>query len=172
MLIRSGRFMFLSRLYDRLILGLAVLGALSLAFITIAIVVDVILRNTGFRPFQATSAIVEYVLLFSTMAGSPWLVRIGGHIAIVSFVECLPHAARQRAGQAVAILSIIALGLLCWRSAAVGWQLADTVDMRSINMPMWVLYSMLSVGFGLMATEFLKLLLRGEVYDVGTEAGH
>lgn len=162
----------LIRLYDRLIVGLAVLGALSLVFVTLAIVVDVMLRNTGFRPFQATSAIVEYVLLFSTMAGAPWLVRIGGHIAILSFVEALPERARRLLGQFVAILSMIALALLCWRSAAVGIQMAGTIDMRSINIPSWVLYSMLSVGFGLMATEFLRLLLRGDFYSAGSEGGH
>lgn len=162
----------LIRLYDRLIIGLAVLGALSLAFITFAIVIDVVLRNTGFRPFQATSAIVEYVLLFSTMAGAPWLVRIGGHIAIMSFVEALPSGARRLMGLLAAIVSMIALGLLCWRSAAVGIQMAGTIDMRSINIPSWVLYSMLSGGFGLMATEFLRLLLRGEIYSAGSEGGH
>jgi len=164
--------MLFARLYDRLIFALAVLGAASLAFMTLAIALDVILRNAGFRPFQATSAIVEYLLLFATMAGSPWLVRIGGHIAIVSFVERLPGRLRRLVGQLVAILSIIALGLLAWRAAAVGWQMVGTMDMRSINIPGWVLYSMLSVGFGLMTAEFLRLLLRGEIYNVGDEAGH
>lgn len=162
----------LTRLYDRLIIGLAVLGALSLAFITFAIVIDVVLRNIGLRPFQATSAIVEYVLLFSTMAGAPWLVRIGAHIAIMSFVEALPRGIRRVVGTAAVVISMVALALLCWRSAAVGIQMADTIDMRSINIPTWVLYSMLSVGFGLMATEFLRLLLRGELYNVGSEGGH
>lgn len=164
--------MLLARLYDRLIIALAALGAASLAFMTLAIALDVILRNTGFRPFQATSAVVEYLLLFATMAGSPWLVRIGGHIAIVSFVDRLPGGLRRLVGQLVAILSMVALGLLAWRAAAVGWQTIGTVDMRSINIPSWVLYSMLSAGFGLTATEFLRLLLRGEFYSVGEEAGH
>ena len=162
----------LIRLYDRLIIGLAVLGALSLAFITFAIVIDVVLRNVGLRPFQATSAIVEYVLLFSTMAGAPWLVRIGGHIAIMSFVEALPRGVRRVVGTLAVVVSMVALALLCWRSAAVGIQMAGTIDMRSINIPTWVLYSMLSVGFGLMATEFLRLVLRGEIYSVGSEGGH
>ncbi len=161
------------RFYDRFIIGLAVAGALSLALITIAIIVDVVLRNTGFRPFQWTSAVVEYVMLFSTMAAAPWLVRTNGHVAISSFMEMLPRPLRQLAGRVVVIAAIVTLGLLCWRSAAVGMQMVASraVDMRSINIPSWVLYAMLSGGFGLMALEFLRLLLRGEIYT-GTGGGH
>lgn len=165
--------MFLIRLYNRVITGLAVLGAASLVFISLAIIVDVVLRNTGFRPFQSTSAIVEYVMLFSTMAAAPWLVRNNGHVAISSFVGAMPETMRLLAGRVVLALAILTLGLLCWRSAAVGLEMVQSraVDMRSINIPSWVLYAMLSVGFGLMALEFLRMLLRGETYT-GSGGAH
>lgn len=161
------------RVYDRLIVGLAVLGALSLVFISAAIIVDVVLRNTGFRPFQWTSAIVEYVLLFSTMAAGPWLVRENGHVAIASFVEKMPPTLRLLAGRAALVLAILTLVLLTWRSAAVGLEMVQSrsVDMRSINIPAWLLYAMLCGGFALMTLEFLRLLLRGETYT-GTGGGH
>jgi C4-dicarboxylate transporter, DctQ subunit len=161
------------RFYDRLIVGLAVLGALSLAAITALIIVDVILRNTGFRPFQSTSAIVEYVMLFATMAAAPWLVRENGHVAIGSFVAKLPDGLRVAVGRLVLVVCILALGLLTWRSAAVGMEMIATrsVDMRSINIPAWVLYAMLGGGFFLMAIEFLRILLRGETYS-GAGGGH
>ncbi|WP_157019082.1 TRAP transporter small permease [Mesorhizobium xinjiangense] len=161
------------RMYNRFIPGLAALGALSLVFITAAIIVDVVLRNTGFRPFLWTSAVVEYVMLFSTMAAAPWLVRTNGHVAISSFIEIMPPSLRLLAGRAMLLIAILTLALLCWRSAAVGLQMVASraVDMRSINIPSWVLYAMLSGGFGLMALEFLRLLLRGETYS-GTGGGH
>lgn len=163
----------LARLYDRTIIGLAVTGGISLVVITIAIIIDVILRNTGFRPSQSTSALVEYVMLYSTMAAAPWLVRKNGHVAITSFIERLPGALRFVAGRAVLILCIVILGLLSWRSGAVGLEMlaAGSVDMRSINIPSWVLYAMLAGGFGLMTLEFLRMLLRGEIYT-GNEASH
>lgn len=163
----------LLRLYDRVIVGLAVTGAVTLVAITIAIIIDVVLRNTGFRPSQSTSALVEYVMLYSTMAAAPWLVRKNGHVAISSFVETMPRTIRVLTGRVVLVLCIIVLALLSWRSAAVGLQMLATgsVDMRSINIPSWVLYAMLSGGFGLMTLEFLRMLLRGETYD-GDEASH
>jgi len=163
----------LVRIYDRMITGLAITGGISLVVITIAIIIDVILRNTGFRPSQSTSALVEYVMLYSTMAAAPWLVRKNGHVAITSFAERLPGAVRLLAGRAVLVLCIIMLGLLSWRSGAVGLQMlaAGSVDMRSINIPSWVLYAMLSGGFGLMTLEFLRMLFRGDIYT-GSEATH
>jgi len=163
----------LLRLYDRIIAGLAITGAVSLVLITIAIIIDVILRNTGFRPSQSTSALVEYVMLYSTMAAAPWLVRKNAHVAITSFVQPLPPMIRLTAGRAVLILCIIVLGVLSWRSAAVGLEMlaSGSVDMRSINIPSWVLYAMLSGGFGTMSLEFLCMLLRGETYT-GSEASH
>jgi len=163
----------LVRFYDRMIIGLAITGGISLVIITIAIIIDVVLRNTGFRPSQSTSALVEYVMLYSTMAAAPWLVRKNGHVAITSFAERLPDAVRLVAGRAILVLCITMLGLLSWRSGAVGLQMLATgsVDMRSINIPSWVLYAMLSGGFGLMTVEFLRMLLRGDVYT-GSEATH
>ncbi|MBU2486132.1 MAG: TRAP transporter small permease [Alphaproteobacteria bacterium] len=163
----------LVRFYDRMITGLAITGGISLVIITIAIIIDVVLRNTGFRPSQSTSALVEYVMLYSTVAAAPWLVRKNGHVAITSFAERLPDAARLVAGRAILVLCIAMLGLLSWRSGAVGLQMlaAGSVDMRSINIPSWVLYAMLSGGFGLMTLEFLRMLFRGDIYT-GSEATH
>lgn len=163
----------LARFYDRVITGLAVTGGVSLVVITVAIIIDVVLRNTGFRPSQSTSALVEYVMLYSTMAAAPWLVRKNAHVAITSFVERLPQTLRFLAGRVVLILCIFVLALLSWRSGAVGLEMvaAGSVDMRSINIPSWVLYAMLAAGFGLMTLEFLRMLLRGNIYT-GNEASH
>lgn len=163
----------LRRLYDSLILALAVAAAASIGFITLAIVADVILRNLGFRPFQWTSAVVEYVLLFVTMAGGPWVVRTGGHVAINSFVDALPAGARQTVGRIVLTLSIVILGILGWRAGvlALGQYQRGAVDMRSIDIPGWISYTMLSGGFTLMAVEVARLLARGE-FRVGDKAAH
>lgn len=165
--------MLAARTYDRLIEGLAILAAATLFLMTFLIATDVVLRNTGFRPIQAASALIEYALMFSTMAGAPWLVRRDGHIAITSFVGYLPARARRLVGQAVLALAVFILALLAWRAGVVGFEqyTRQTVDIRSVGIPGWALYAMLAGGFGLMATEFLRLVARGEIYS-GGEEGH
>ncbi|KEP71139.1 C4-dicarboxylate ABC transporter permease [Thioclava dalianensis] len=160
-------------LYDRLILGLAQLAAASLGLITVLIVYDVLSRNLALPPFQAVSAIVEYVLLFATMAAAPWLVRVQGNVALTSFVQMLPHGVHVWVNRVVLVLSVVALLFLTWVSASLTlhyWR-QGTIDMRSVNMPGWLLYAFLSGGFLLMACEFLRLLARGEIYS-GDGGGH
>jgi C4-dicarboxylate transporter DctQ subunit len=162
------------RLYDWLIVGLAALGAVSLVFITGAIAVDVVLRNIGFAPMRWTSTVVEYVLLFVTMAASPWLIRLNGHVSISSFTGLLPPRGRHVLGIAVILLSMAVLSLLSWRSAELAYRmmLSGATDIRSINMPGWVLYAMLAAGFALMTLEYLRLLLRGETHSGMSGGGH
>jgi C4-dicarboxylate transporter DctQ subunit len=98
------------------------------------------------------------------MAVAPYLVRTHGHVAVQSFVETMPPALRNVVSQFGLALSVALLALLSWRAAVIAVEVTQggSIDMRSINIPGWVLYMMLSVGFGLMAIEFLILLLRGE----------
>ena len=154
----------LIHLYDKIILGLAALAGAGFAAVTLAIVVDVVLRNFGMRPFQATSALVEYSLLFAAMAAGPWLIREGGHVVVDSFVGMAPHRLQRVLGQCAMLLSIAVLALLSWRAAlgAVDAIKFGSTDMRSINIPYWIAYTMLSIGFGLMATEVLRLRLIGK----------
>ncbi|MCJ1901699.1 TRAP transporter small permease [Paracoccus versutus] len=158
------------KLYDGALKGLAFLGAACLAFITIAIIADVAMRNFGLHSIQAVSSLIEYGLLFSTMAVAPYLVRTNGHVAIQSFVEKMPPPTRRAVSRFALILSVLMLALVSWRAAAVAVEVTQfgAVDMRSVNFPGWVLYVMLSAGFGLMALEFLILLMRGELFH-GTQ---
>ncbi len=68
--------------YNRLISGLAGLGAILLALMFVSGLIDVTLRELGYNPLQWYSAFTEYSLLFMTMMGGPWLVRIKGHVVV------------------------------------------------------------------------------------------
>lgn len=160
------------RLYETLIRTLAAAAAASLGLITLLIAYDVASRNLSLPALRWSSAVVEYVLLFSTMAAAPWLVRAGGHVAVTAIVDQMPAPIRRLAGRAVLAVSAAALVLLggvAIRLTVQQFEIGAT-DIRSVPMPGWVLYAMLSVGFILMATEFLRLLLRGETYS--GEGGH
>lgn len=158
--------MILLKLYDRVVLGLAALGAASLAVVTVLIIYDVLSRNLGWTPLSATSAIVEYALLFSTMAAAPWLVRINGHVSLSSVIKLTPRAVQRVVNRIVLLIAASAVGILAVVSGRIGlrqWQ-SGTIDMRSVDLSGWLLYAFMALGFALMATEFLRMLLRGEEY--------
>jgi TRAP-type C4-dicarboxylate transport system permease small subunit len=154
----------LPRLWNRLVDGLALLGGASLGAACLLIAVDVTFRNVGLRPVQASSALTEYALLFSTMTAGPWLVREHGHIAVTSFIELAPTRLRRIVGVVVSLVAVATLALLAWRSTVVGMQEAafGALDIRSIDIPAWIAYAILATGFSLMAVEFLRLAVRGE----------
>ena len=156
--------MIVMKLYDGAIKLLVFIRACTRELKGDGIIGDVVLRNLGLHSIQALSALVEYSLLFTTMAVAPYLVRTHGHVAVQSFVEAMPPTLRVAVSRFGLALSVALLALLSWRAAVIAVEVTQggSIDMRSINIPGWVLYMMLSVGFGLMAIEFLILLLRGE----------
>jgi len=154
----------LLRLYDGLIVTLAAFGALCLAAVVIAIPVDVMMRNLGFRPMMWVSAAVEYAMLIAAASGGPWLVRVRGHVAVDSFVALLPRPLRRTVEVLVQLLAIGVCGLLAWRAGLLALEQVERggVDIRSVDIPGWISYACLTVCFALVAVEFLRLLLRGE----------
>ncbi len=162
----------IARLYTALINGLATLGGLMIGGICLLIVYDVIARNLGLQPPASTVALTEYALLYFTMAASPWLVRTRGHIVVEIVHGRLSGAAKRIADKLILIICIgiaTAIAVLASMLAIEAWQLGE-IEIRSLDMPRWLLFAPLDGGFGLMATEFLRLLLRGEtVADTHTQ---
>ncbi|MEW5422823.1 TRAP transporter small permease [Amorphus sp. 3PC139-8] len=161
----------LIRLYDFLIAGFAAVGAASLALSTILIVADVLLRNFGLQPIQAASALVEYAMLVATVGGSPWLVRRKGHVAVDSLIAQLPSPIHRTLLVGGMVLSLAVCAFLGWRAAMLALEAVarGSVDIRSIILPGWIVYALLSAGLFLCATEFLRLLI---VRDAPIEAQH
>ncbi len=152
------------RLYDRLIVALALLASVMVAAVVVLIVVDVSMRTAGLRPPIFSSAVSEYSLIYMTMLAAPWLVRERGHVRIDSFIKGLAPAP-QRGLERVLIIICIALCMTAtYLSAefAIDFWRKGTLDIRSIEIPRALLFVPLVIGFGLCALEFLRLLLIGE----------
>ena len=155
-----------SKIYNGLIVGLAIIAGLMLALIFVGIVADVIIRTIGFNSLQWYSAMAEYALLFSTMCGAPWLVRIKGHVVVESLTLAMPPAVRAVMAK-IAYLACIYLSLLFVYYGyieMVGTFTAGEVDIRSIDMPKWILFAPFPVGFSLIAIEFCRFLFGYDTY--------
>lgn len=160
---------FICKAYNGLIIGLAILGGLMLALIFVGIVADVTMRTLGFNSIQWYSAIAEYCLLFSTMFGAPWLVRLKGHVVVESLTMALPELMRKLMAKFVYVICIL-LSLLFvhygWIEM-VGAINSGELDLRSIDMPKWILFVPFPLGFSLVAIEFGRYLLGFDSYYSG-----
>jgi len=158
----------LSRLYTRLIEGLAAIAGLIVAAICLLIVYDVIARNLGLQPPASTVALTEYALLYFTMAAAPWLVRTRGHIVVEILHSRLTSVARRFVDILILRICILTSTVIAVLATILAFEAftRGEVEIRSLAMPRGWLFVPLAVGFGLMATEFQRLLNRGEaVHD-------
>jgi len=159
----------ISKAYNRLIIGLAILGGMMLALIFVGIVADVVIRTVGYNSIQWYSAIAEYCLLFSTMFGAPWLVRLKGHVVVESLTMVMPPMLRMIVAKMVYLLCIT-LSLLFvyygWIEMTAAFA-GNELDLRSINMPKWLLFVPFPLGFSLVAIEFGRYLVGIDSYYAG-----
>lgn len=161
-----------ARLYSALIVLCAVVAGSLLVLVFAAIVIDVTMRAIGFQPSYWTTPFSEYAMLYATMLGSPWVVRRRGHVAVESLVSALTPGLRRVLEMLIYALCISACLLLVYYS----WQVTSTAwasgerDIRATELPRWVLFAVMPLGFLLIATEFVRLLLRRESYFGGEPA--
>ena len=158
-----------SRVYNGLILGLATLAGLMLAVIFVGIVADVTLRTIGYNSIQWYSAVAEYCLLFSAMLGAPWLTRLKGHVVVESLTMALPRLLQVLMAKFVYLLCMALSMLFAYYGLVEMLEAARSgeLDLRSIDMPKWILYLPFPVGFSLVTIEFGRYLLGFDSYYSG-----
>ncbi len=164
------------RVYDRLIRMLAFLASILIGAVFVLIVVDVSMRTAGMRPPIFSSALSEYSLIYVTMLAAPWLVRERGHVRIDSFISFVSPTGRRLIERFLIVICIalcLSAAYLSAEFAVEFWSVGE-IDIRSIEIPRALLFVPLVVGFSLCATEFLRLLLIGEILTAqrdGQQAG-
>lgn len=150
--------------------GMAVLAGLLMAAMMTMIVIDVALRNLGYQSSAHFFTFTEYFLLLIALLGAPWLVREKGHIYIELVVMALPPGPRRALQWGVVGLCAAVCLVLAWYGGAIALNdyLQNEKDVRSFDMPRWILTLSLPLSFGMMALEFLRcLVLRESPYGGG-----
>lgn len=140
--------------------AMAALCCALLAFIGAAIVYDVTVRNLGLQPPNFTVSFTEYVLLYTTMLGAPYMVRKKGHILVEALIESVGPALHAVMAKFVYLVCTLLSGALTYYGVKLLLQGIASHDMeyRSFDMPRWILDVTLPLGFGFSTIEFLRYL--------------
>jgi TRAP-type C4-dicarboxylate transport system permease small subunit len=151
----------IARGYDALVNGLAVVAGVAIVAMTVMIVVDVLMRNFGLQPPAHTIALTEYGLLYITMLGGPWLVRVKGHVHIELVVARLDPLPNRVVHAIVCLLCVIVCAVLFWYSLEVTLVNLSRGDLeiRSFDVQRGILVACMPVGFALMTVEFFRFLI-------------
>ena len=162
----------IARLYDWLLNGMALLAAGMLVWLMIAVVTSVAMRNAGLQPFAWLFTSTEYAMLYITMLGAPWLVRMRGHVHIELATAVLPPLIRRGLSRAIAAACVVVCALLAWKGVdlvATNIERND-YDVRAYFFPRWILTIAFPISFALMAVEFARFVVGRELLHSG-EAG-
>jgi C4-dicarboxylate transporter, DctQ subunit len=161
-------------LYRRLLEALAVVAGVMLAALAFAIVLDVIVRNLGLQPPAHTLTLTEYGLLYLTMLAAPWLVREKGQVYIELVTAALRPRARFWLTRVVYALCVLTCTVIFWfgLEVTIDHFQRQVTDVRSFDMPRWLLSASIPLSFGLMTIEFARFLFGFDSMHTGRAGIH
>jgi TRAP-type C4-dicarboxylate transport system permease small subunit len=164
------------RVIDRLCDALAVLAGIYLVGIMLGIVVSALARTLNLSgPWSShIFTFAEFGLLYIVMAASPWLVRHRGHVFIELLSAALPTSVQRPFSRMVAGLCVVICLVLVYYTfgaTAKAWRFGDA-EMRSLDMPKYLLLGAMPIGFGLMAIQFSRFVFGAETLHTGQAGVH
>lgn len=162
------------RVIDRLCDLLAIFAGVYLMAIMFGIVISALARTFDMSGAWSSHifTFAEFGLLYIVMAASPWLVRHRGHVFIELVTAALPRSAQRVFSRAVSGLCVLICLVLVWYTFGAtyrAWQFGDA-EMRSLDMPKYLLLGAMPIGFGLMGVQFTRFVFGPVTLHTG-EAG-
>jgi TRAP-type C4-dicarboxylate transport system permease small subunit len=153
------------RVYDAILDGLALIAGIVFGLMFAVIVYDVTTRALGVLVIDWVEAVCEYAILYATALAAPWLLREKGHVCI-EFVRSMASPRVRAVMERLVYLTGLAMSLIVVvYSIPVIERSWDELDIRAFEMPRWLLYVPLTVGFALMAVGFARYLFgKGTLY--------
>jgi len=146
--------------------GMAYLAGFLMAAMMTVIFVDVVLRNLGYQSSSHFFTFTEYALLAIPCLGAPWMVREKGHIYVEIFLMYLKPRLRRRVTLAIGVVCVAVCAVLAWYGFGVTFNdfVNHEKDVRSLDMPRWMVVGFIPLAFAMMAVEFLRFVVRGESF--------
>jgi TRAP-type C4-dicarboxylate transport system permease small subunit len=153
-----------AKAYDAILYGMAYLAAFLLVAMMVVITLDVVIRNLGYQSSAHFFTFTEYALLIVPCMGAPWLAREKGHIYVEILLMSLPERTRARMTVLVGVICVAVCLVVAWFGFQVALSdfLQDEKDVRSMDMPRWLIVGWIPLSFLMMAIEFARFLWRRE----------
>ncbi len=162
----------LVKLYNYVLYGMAYCSGITIFIAVVLIVIDVGMRVTELDPFVFILTTVEYILLYFTMLAAPWLVRIKGHVFIDAVTQFMPPKVKKVIAKLVYLACIIVSSIYCYQVVNLFVEAIQSgeLDMRSYEIPIWILFVPMPLCFFMCAMEFIRYLIGiDDMYSTAVE---
>jgi TRAP-type C4-dicarboxylate transport system permease small subunit len=148
--------------YDRVIDGMAALGAAMIVLMALWITYEVIARYAFNAPTIWVTDLSEYTMLYATFLAAPWLVREGGHVQVDILVSRLSTRHQHALRVITCLLAAAASAVLLWQGVEATW---DTFSRnqhmaRAWAIPRWTILVIIPLGSFFMVLEWLRAAVR------------
>jgi C4-dicarboxylate transporter, DctQ subunit len=154
----------LAKGHDAVVYGMAIVAAFLMAAMMVIITLDVIFRNLGYQSSAHFFTFTEYALLIVPCLGAPWLAREKGHIYVEILLNSLPPRGKAAMTWLIGLFCIAVCLTIAWYGlqVTISDYLQAEKDVRSLDMPRWMLVFWIPLSFLMMALEFARFLWRRE----------
>ncbi len=149
-------------MFDRVLKVCAGLAGAILAAIVAGIALNVVMRNVVGAPIFGLLDLVEYGLLLVTLLGAPWVLSQSAHVVVDLVTGSLPDPLARLAARVVAGLGCAVSLVMVWYGAQATLTSygRGSVIRTAFDVPEWWVLSVLPVSFALIASEFLRQMIR------------
>jgi C4-dicarboxylate transporter DctQ subunit len=162
------------RIIDRICDILAVLAGIYLVGIMLGIVFSATVRSLGFSGSSHIFTFAEFGLLYIVMGASPWLAREKGHVFIELLTAAVPANLQPLLSRFVSGLCVVVCLVLTWytfQATEKAYRFGDA-EMRSLDMPKFLLLGAMPICFGLMAIQFGRFTIGPKILHSGKPGVH
>ena len=152
---------FITKGYNTILHGMAKLSGILIFSAFVMIVIDVLMRITGLEPFIFIMTTIEYIFLWFTMLAAPYLLRIKGHVFIDAVTQFLPPAIKSAVAKLVYVLCITGCCIYGYQLTGLLVEALQSgeLDMRTYEVPIWLLFIPMPLCFFMCVIEFLRYLV-------------
>ncbi|MEM8813584.1 MAG: TRAP transporter small permease subunit [Pseudomonadota bacterium] len=146
------------RLVDRVVEGMAIAAGLLLAALTVLLCLDVFIRYFQAFNLPWIGDVASISLYAMTFLAAPWVLKIGGHIAVDSVVQALPESLRRGVRSTANLIGAAISAVLLFYAVRVltASYAAGTQVYKMLTYPQWILYTLPPITFGLLLVLFLR----------------
>jgi C4-dicarboxylate transporter DctQ subunit len=130
-----------------------------LSLMTLLTFSQVVMRyvfNAGYTWALELTTIFFAVMIF---VGISYGVRVGAHIGVDALVKLMPPRLRRASSVVVVLLCLVYAGLVIYGSFIYVSKMHDVgVELEDLPVPIWVVRSILTFGYTLLAFRFTQVL--------------
>ena len=151
----------IARWVDGIIDGMAVIAGLMLVFMMFSICYEVVLRYFLFSPLTWVTEISEYILLYATFLGAPWVLKKDAHVKVDIVLARLGFKTQKMLNMATSMIGIVVCLVLVWFGTQTALDLYQRgiPVIKSLSVPKFLLVGIIPLGCLFMAVQFIRRMV-------------